>query len=113
MSLKASTASSSYSISAGCWRAMMRQKTHSVTGSSWNGLAIIAERRNRIAKELVDGHVPEVQAEDPEERQPREARHHVVPQGLPGPFRHRQEESLARPLESSPSSHARRLRRHR
>src|SRR5712692_10558906 len=97
MSLKASTASSSYSMSAGCWRAMMRQKTQSVTGSLLGGLAIIAERRIGIPKEPLNGHVPEMQAHDPEERQSREARLDVVPQGLSGPFRPRQGESLAQP----------------
>jgi len=40
--------------------------------------------------------VSEVQAQDPEERQPREARVYLVPQGVSRPFR------PTRPLEPSP-----------
>jgi len=40
--------------------------------------------------------VSEVQAQDPEERQPREARVYLVPQGVSRPFR------PPRPLEPSP-----------
>src|SRR2546430_17726892 len=43
-----------------------------------------------------DGNVSEVQAQEPEERQPREARVYLVPQGVSRPFR------PTRPLEPSP-----------
>src|SRR5947199_114396 len=46
-----------------------------------------------------DGNASEVQAIDPEERQPREARIHVVPQGVSPAFRH-----AAPRLGSAPAS---------
>src|SRR3990172_6763675 len=94
MSRKATTASSSYSTSAGLSRATIRQNTQSSTDSP-SAPAIIAERQIAIAEGVPDGNVSEVQAQDPEEREPREARQHVVPQELPRPPRPREDPSLA------------------
>src|SRR3989338_6888037 len=94
MSRKATTASSSYSTSAGLSRATMRQNRQSSTGPP-SAPAIIAERHIAIAEGVPDGNVSEVQAQDQEERQPREARLHVVPQELPRPPRPAEDPSLA------------------
>src|SRR2546425_4138807 len=83
MSLKAITCSSSYSMSAAISRATMRQKTQSVTEPP-ERCCIIRRSSNRFdEKESPDGHVSEVQATHSQERQPREARRHVVSQVLP------------------------------
>src|SRR5437867_10108025 len=82
MSLNASTCSSSYSISAGFSRATTRQKTHSVTGPP-DVVAIIRRSPNRFdEKESGHGYVSEVQAAHPQERQPHQARCHLVSQDL-------------------------------
>src|SRR5690242_9147511 len=86
MSLNASTASSSYSMSAGVCRATMRQKRQSVTKPPANGCYNTAsedpagfERSQRSDH----GYVSEVQAEDPQERQSHQARLDLVSQELP------------------------------
>src|SRR5437016_8811657 len=85
MSRNATTASSSYSISAALSRAMMRQNTQSVTAPPRRPVIIPACRAETTREGAPDGNLPEVQAQDPEERQPREARIHVVPQGVSPP----------------------------
>src|SRR5688572_26646225 len=85
-SLNASTESSSYSMSAGVCRATMRQKMQSITKpprSPCYNTASPGPNFESTQRSSRDGNVSEVQAEDPEERQPREARLHVVPQDLP------------------------------
>src|SRR5439155_10396920 len=101
MSRNATTASSSYSMSAGLSRAMMRQKTQSVTAPPRRPVIIPACRPETTREGAPDGNVSEVQAQDPKERQPREARVDVVPQGVSRSFR------LAGPSDGSGS---RRLR---
>src|SRR5438552_16708227 len=99
MSRNATTASSSYSISATLSRVMMRQNTQSVTAPPRRPAIIPACRAETTHEGAPDGNVSEVQAQDPEERQPREARIHVVPQGVSPAFR------LAAPrLGSAPAS---------
>src|SRR5688572_16527634 len=100
MSLNARTASSSYSMSAGVCRATMRQKRQPFTP------AIIRRSANRIRDDddkgaVAHGYVSEVQAEDPQERQSREARLHVVPQELP---RSSVDEVLSAPKTSGASA---------
>src|SRR5437763_1772608 len=93
MSLKAITCASSYSMSAAVWPAMMRQKAQSITEPPKPG-AIIRRSSNRFdEKESLDGHVSEVQATHSQERQPHQARRHVVSQVLPRASR---EEGLSR-----------------
>src|SRR5256885_14259948 len=87
MSRNATTASSSYSISAAPSRVMMRQNTQSVTAPPRRPAIIPACRAETTHEGAIDGNVSEVQAQDPEERQPREARIHLVPQGMPEPLR--------------------------
>src|SRR2546430_15338949 len=83
MSLKAITCACSYSMSAAVWRAMMRQKTQSITEPPKPG-GIIRRSSNRFdEKESPDGHVSEVQTTHSQERQPHQARRHVVSQILP------------------------------
>src|SRR5712691_6629455 len=96
MSRNATTASSSYSMSAGVWRSLMRQNTQSVTAPPRRAAIIPACRAAATPEGAPDGNVSEVQAQDPEERQPREARVYLVPQGVSRPFR------PTRPLEPSP-----------
>src|SRR5437899_10424152 len=86
MSRNATTASSSYSMSAGVWRSMMRQNTQSVTAPPRRPAIIPACRAAATPEGAPDGNVSEVQAQDPEERQPREARVYLVPQGVSRPF---------------------------
>src|SRR5262245_31225024 len=99
MSSKASTWSSSYVIAAGLSRATIRQNTHpSLTGSP---RVVYNTARYRgppddPRKGDPDGHVPEVQASYPEERQPCETRLHVDPQGLPEPAGTRRQARLIR-----------------
>src|SRR5574341_376925 len=87
MSLNASTASSSYSMSAGLSRAMMRQNAQSVTDPPGCPAIILAPLR----RGALDGDVPEVQAQDPQEWQPREVGLDLVPQDLPRPSREGQD----------------------
>src|SRR5438093_12939415 len=87
MSRNATTASSSYSMSAGLSLPRMRQKTQSVTAPPRRPVIIPACRAETTREGAPDGNVSEVQAQDPEERQPREARVHVVPQGVSRSFR--------------------------
>src|SRR5437762_14251707 len=82
MSRNATTASSSYSMSAGLSRAMMRQKTQSVTAPPRRPVIIPACRPETTREGAPDGNVSEVQAQDPNERQPREARVDVARQGV-------------------------------
>src|SRR2546427_5805155 len=87
MSRTATPASPSYSIPAALSRVMMRQNTQPATPPP-RRLAIIPACRAETTHEgAPDGNVSEVQAQDPEERQPREARIHVVPQGVSPAFR--------------------------
>src|SRR2546426_1579865 len=86
MSRTAPPASSSYSISAALSRAMMRQNTQPVTAPPRRLVIIPACRAETTREGAPDGNMPEVQAQDPEERQPREARIHVVPQGVSPSF---------------------------
>src|SRR2546429_6100856 len=89
-------ASSWSSMRAGVGRSMRGQNTQSVTAPP-RRLAIIPACRAAATPEgAPDGNVSEVQAQDPEERQPREARVYLVPQGVSRPFR------PTRPLEPSP-----------
>src|SRR5689334_18429567 len=82
MSLKASTCSSSYSMSAALSRLTIRQKTQSVTRPSGRAAIIWRSHTGLDDKEWRHGDVPEVQTTDSQERQSREARCHVVPQVL-------------------------------
>src|SRR2546423_8018935 len=94
MSLKAITCASSYSMSAAVWRAMMRQKTQSITEPP-EPRGIIRRSSNRFdEKESPDGDVSEVQATHSQERQPHQARRDVVSQVLPPASR---EEGLSEP----------------
>src|SRR2546428_2890256 len=99
MSRNAPPASSWYSISAALAGVMMRQNTQSVAAPPRRLDIIPACRAETTHEGAPDGNVSEVQAQDPEERQPREARIHVVPQGVSPAFR------LAAPrLGSAPAS---------
>src|SRR3989442_8644267 len=99
MARTATTASSSYSISAALSRVMMQKNTTSVPAPPRRPDIIPACRAETTHEGAPDGNVSEVQAQDPEERQPREARIHVVPQGVSPAFR------LAAPrLGSAPAS---------
>src|SRR5713101_7786016 len=102
MSRNATTASSSYSMSAGVWWSMMRQNTQSVTAPPRRPAIIPACRAATTPEGDPGGNVSQVQAQDPEERQPREARVYLVPQGVSRPFR-RAPSSLAR-NPASPAS---------
>src|SRR2546422_6891766 len=72
MSRNATTASSSYSMSAGVWRSMMRQNTQSVTAPPRRPAIIPACRAAATPEGAPDGNVSEVQAQDPEERRSEE-----------------------------------------
>src|ERR1051325_517456 len=78
MSLNASTWSSSYSMSAGLSRATMRQNRQSVATD-----AIITTRHTSEGDPRRYGHLSEVQADDPQERQPQEAGLDLVSQAVP------------------------------
>src|SRR3984893_1199426 len=81
------TRSSSYSMSASLSRATMRQKTQAeFIGVPWVVYTRVVDRRP--LRSLIEGdrygHVPEVQAQDSQERQPRQARLRLVSQDVPG-----------------------------
>src|SRR2546430_11019482 len=92
----ATPGSSEYWMWAGVWGSMMGQNTGSVTAPPRRPAKIPACRAAATPEGAPDGNVSEVQAQDPEERQPREARVYLVPQGVSRPFR------PTRPLEPSP-----------
>src|SRR6266849_6429259 len=74
-------------MSASLWRATMRQNTHAEVIDLPRSCIIlwsIDGRSDHLPEGERDGHLPEVQAQDPEERQPREARLGLVSQNLPG-----------------------------
>src|SRR3990172_9555673 len=93
MSRNATTVSSSYTMSAGLSRATMRQNTQSFTGPP-SAPAIIAEPQLVNRRRSPHGNVSQMQTPDPQERQSREARLHVVPQDVPGPRSQVQEHDL-------------------
>src|SRR5262249_35285713 len=82
-----------YSMSAGLSPATMRQKRQSVTACYNTRSPRQAAPNTSRGDARFHGNVPQVQAADPQERQPREARQHVVPQAVPYPAR-RQEGRL-------------------
>src|SRR4029450_2024045 len=84
MSWKARTVSSSYSISAGVSRVTMRQNTQSFNGIPL-GCLLSHVAVTKISQKSRNGNVSEGQAEDSQERQPRQARLDLVSQGLPAP----------------------------
>src|SRR5436309_12568059 len=84
-------------MSAGLSRATTRQNTQpSVNRPSRDvyntGRSIILPAEE---SRTTHGHVPQVQAADPEEREPHQARHGLGPQDVPEPARPRQAESVA------------------
>src|SRR4029434_2107507 len=87
MSLNATTASSSYTMSLGLWRPTMRQNRQSFTEPPKSAAIIRRSQKRLDEKEYPDGHLPQVQAAHSQERQPREARIRLASQDLPGPAR--------------------------
>src|SRR5258705_4669313 len=108
MSLNATTASSSYTMSLGLWRVTMRQKRQSFTEPPENSCYNTASPEPPRRKGVPDGHLPEVQAAHSQERQSREARIRLASQDLPATVGHPHRQDRLTELRALPA----RSRRH-
>src|SRR5258706_4388689 len=115
MSLKARTSSSSYSISAGVWRATMRQNAQSALtdppGSVYTS-SLLSPASAAIPSPTpspvpgqgdTDGYLSQVQAANPPERQSRQARLGLDAQDVSGQARPRHQGRLIPARPHSPS----------